>query len=144
MAVEQAIEARALELGLEFGEAALKFPLGGGFLAAAEKLAACGRWIGAAKGLAFTCTSGRAKIIRLFPEVCAGQEVVLHSGARELLDVAVGQEFIVAVQHATASCGGRRLDITGCQLMRLEQGRILEVRGHYSDQEALDAFWDAG
>jgi uncharacterized protein len=59
----------------------------------------------------------------------------------ELLDVAVGQEFIVAVQHATASSRGQRLDITGCQLMRLEQGRIVEVRGHYSDEEALDAFW---
>ena len=62
----------------------------------------------------------------------------------ELLDVAVGREFIAAVQHAIASCGGQRLDITGCQLMRLEQGRIVEVRGHYSDQEALDAFWLAG
>jgi ketosteroid isomerase-like protein len=62
----------------------------------------------------------------------------------ELLDVAVGQEFIVAVQHATASYRGRRLDITGCHLMRLEQGRIVEVRGHYSDQEALDAFWVTG
>ncbi len=26
-------------------------------------------------------------------------------------------------------------------LMRLEHGRIAEVRGHYSDQDALDAFW---
>ena len=48
------------------------------------------------------------------------------------------------MQHATASYRGRRLDITGCQLMRLEQGRIVEVRGHYSDQEALDAFWVTG
>ena len=64
-----------------------------------------------------------------------------HTFRAELLDVAVGQEFIVAVQHATASGRGRRLDITGCQLMRLERSRIMEVRGHYSDQEALDAFW---
>jgi hypothetical protein len=66
-----------------------------------------------------------------------------HDG-HQLLDVAVGQEFIVAVQHATASYQGRRLDITGCQLMRLEHGRIAEVRGHYSDQDALDAFWVIG
>jgi len=59
----------------------------------------------------------------------------------ELLDVAVGNEFIVAVQHATASYQGRHLDVTGCQLIRIDQGRIAEVRGHYSDQDALDAFW---
>jgi ketosteroid isomerase-like protein len=49
----------------------------------------------------------------------------------------------VAVQRATAACQGRRLDVTGCQLMRLDEGRIAEVRGHYSDQYALDAFWAA-
>ena len=64
-----------------------------------------------------------------------------HTFRAELVDVAVGQEFIVAVQHATAACQGRHLDITGCQLMRVEEGRITEVRGHYSDQHALDAFW---
>jgi len=62
----------------------------------------------------------------------------------ELIDVAVGQDFIVAVQHATAAYQGRQLDITGCQLMRVEEGRITEVRGHYSDQYALDAFWKTG
>jgi ketosteroid isomerase-like protein len=47
----------------------------------------------------------------------------------------------VAVQRATAEHGGKRLDVTGCQLMTVIDGRITEVRGHYSDQEALDAFW---
>jgi hypothetical protein len=28
--------------------------------------------------------------------------------------------------------------------MRIQDGRIVEVRGHYSDQEALDAFWSSG
>lgn len=59
----------------------------------------------------------------------------------ELLDVAVGQDFIVAVQHATAAHRGRHLDVTGCQLMRMDEGHIAEVQGHYSDQYALDAFW---
>jgi uncharacterized protein (TIGR02246 family) len=59
----------------------------------------------------------------------------------ELLDVAVGEDYVVAVQHATAQRDGMRLDVTGCQLMRIRDGRIAEVRGHYSDQEALDAFW---
>ena len=67
-----------------------------------------------------------------------------HTFRAELLDVAVGQEFIVAVQHATAAYQGRHLDITGCQLMRVAEGRITDVPGHYSDQQALDAFWQTG
>ena len=59
----------------------------------------------------------------------------------DLIDVAVGGDYVVAVQHATADYQGRWLDITACQLMSLEGGRIAEVQGHYSDQYALDAFW---
>ena len=58
-----------------------------------------------------------------------------------LLDICVGDQHVVAVQHATAEHEGRTLDVTGCQLMRIEDGRIIEVRGHYSDQQALDDFW---
>jgi len=57
----------------------------------------------------------------------------------ELVDVALGSEYVVAVQHAKAERGARRLDITGSQLMR-----IAEVRGHYSDQNAFDRFWADG
>jgi ketosteroid isomerase-like protein len=59
----------------------------------------------------------------------------------ELLDVAVGHTYVVAVQRATASRGELTLDITGCQLIRVSNGVIHNVRGHYSDQAALDAFW---
>jgi ketosteroid isomerase-like protein len=59
----------------------------------------------------------------------------------DLTDAAVGEEYVVAVQHATAEHRGKRLDITGCQLMRVEGGKIVSVRGHYSDQYALDDFW---
>lgn len=59
----------------------------------------------------------------------------------ELLDVAIGQNYVVAVQRATGAYQGRRLDVTACQLIRIEDGRITDVRGHYSDQNALDAFW---
>ncbi len=59
----------------------------------------------------------------------------------ELIDVAVGKDYVVAIQHATAQFGGKSLDITGCQLIRLQDGLIAEVRGHYSDEAALDAFW---
>jgi ketosteroid isomerase-like protein len=59
----------------------------------------------------------------------------------QLLDLAVGAEYIVAVGKGTGEHAGRRLDVTVCQLMRVQDGKIVEVRGHYSDQTALDAFW---
>jgi uncharacterized protein len=59
----------------------------------------------------------------------------------ELTDVAVGDNYVVAVQHATAEHRDKKLDITGCQLMTIEDGKIVNVRGHYSDQYALDNFW---
>jgi ketosteroid isomerase-like protein len=59
----------------------------------------------------------------------------------ELLDVAVGERFVVAVQRATAHRERKRLDVTACQLMSIEDGKIVSVRGHYSDQQALDDFW---
>jgi ketosteroid isomerase-like protein len=59
------------------------------------------------------------------------------------MDVAVGADVVVAVQHATAEHEGRHLDVTGCQLIRMKGGLIADVQGHYSDQYAFDAFWRA-
>jgi ketosteroid isomerase-like protein len=59
----------------------------------------------------------------------------------ELLDVALGDGQLVAVQRATAERDGTSLDITACLLIRVEGGKIAEIRGHYSDQYALDDFW---
>jgi ketosteroid isomerase-like protein len=59
----------------------------------------------------------------------------------QLLDLAVGDQYIVAIAHATAERAGHRLDQTVCQLMRVQQGKIIEVRGHYADEAALNAFW---
>lgn len=63
----------------------------------------------------------------------------------DLLDVAVGDTYVVAIQHATGDHEGRKLDITGCQLITLAEHDgtwlIDTVRGHYSDQAQLDSFW---
>jgi ketosteroid isomerase-like protein len=74
-----------------------------------------------------------------------GQLVSLSGGTfrADLLDIAAGERFIVAIQHATAEFAGRSLDLTACQMMRLEGGKIVEVRSHYSDQYNLDSFWRA-
>ena len=59
----------------------------------------------------------------------------------DLLDVAVGEEYVIAVQRARATRPGATLDVTGCQLCRMRDGKIAEIRGHYSDEAALDRFW---
>jgi len=59
----------------------------------------------------------------------------------ELIDVAVGQRFTVAVQHATAAHNGKTLDVWACQRITVKDSRIVEIQGHYSDQFALDGFW---
>ena len=59
----------------------------------------------------------------------------------QLLDLAVGDRYIVAVVHATAGRAGFRLDQTVCQLMRVQNGKIVDVRGHYADEAGLNAFW---
>jgi ketosteroid isomerase-like protein len=59
----------------------------------------------------------------------------------QLLDLAVGDRYIVAIVHATAERAGYRLNQTVCQLMSVHNGKIVEVRGHYADDAALNAFW---
>jgi ketosteroid isomerase-like protein len=59
----------------------------------------------------------------------------------QLLDLAVGDQYIVAIVHATAERAGHRLDQSVCQLMRVQKGKLVEVRGHYADEAALNAFW---
>jgi hypothetical protein len=76
------------------------------------------------------------------PTVADGDVVRrLYQAIADLVDVAIGERYVVAVQHATASNAGKVLDVTACQLITVRDGLINEVRGHYSDQEALDAFW---
>ena len=59
----------------------------------------------------------------------------------DLVDVLASDEPVVALQHATGSQGDKHLDVTACQLMRIRDGKIAEVQGHYSDPYALDDFW---
>ena len=59
----------------------------------------------------------------------------------ELTDVLANDRHAVALQHATATRGTKHLGVTACQVMRIQDDKILEVRGYYSDQYGLDDFW---
>jgi len=61
----------------------------------------------------------------------------------ELLDVAVGERYVVAIQRTSAEFKGRTLGVTSCQLARIAHGLIQEVSGLYSAESLaeIDAFW---
>jgi uncharacterized protein len=61
----------------------------------------------------------------------------------ELLDVAVGERHLVAIQRTSGEFRGRTLNVTSCQLIRMANGFIQEVSGLYSAEGVaeLDAFW---
>jgi ketosteroid isomerase-like protein len=59
----------------------------------------------------------------------------------QFLDLALGADYIVAVGKGVAEHGGRRLDVSVCQLLHVQNEKIVEVRGHYSDPVALEEFF---
>lgn len=59
----------------------------------------------------------------------------------ELLDVTVGDKYLVAVLRTQAEHGIHHLDITVCKLVRVVDGRIHEITNHLSDAAVHEAFW---
>ena len=59
----------------------------------------------------------------------------------ELVDVAVGREYVVAVHRGQGEHNGRILDSLSFQVLRLVRGRIQEVWSTYANQAEVDAFW---
>src|SRR5580700_9450361 len=82
------------ELRFEGVEAPLLFPLGGGLLAGVEEGLAGGVGVVGAELLAAAgCGSQREHVGRC-PEAGAGQEVVFHAGACELLEVGIAEVVV--------------------------------------------------
>jgi uncharacterized protein len=48
---------------------------------------------------------------------------------------------VVGIHHNVAERDGRQLDVYGCIVFELENGRIVDGREHLSDLHAWDAFW---
>jgi len=59
----------------------------------------------------------------------------------ELIDIAVGDEYVVAVHHAKGERNGRTLDSTSCLVVRVARGRIEQVWTARSNQAEMEAFW---
>ena len=59
----------------------------------------------------------------------------------ELVDIAVGQEYLLAVHRGHGEHDGRILDSLSFQILRVVRGRIQEVWSTYANQAEVDAFW---
>jgi len=56
-------------------------------------------------------------------------------------DILANDRHVVVLQHSTGQRKRRGLDVTVCQVFRIQDGKIVEVTPHYSDLYALDEFW---
>lgn len=61
----------------------------------------------------------------------------------ELLDLLVGARTVAAWCRVTARRGGRELDNTTVHLVRVADGRIVEIWLHNFDDIAVNDFWNA-
>ena len=59
----------------------------------------------------------------------------------ELLDIAIGQKYVVAIHRARGESNGRILDTESFEIVRFARGRIQEVWASYANQDEVDAFW---
>jgi len=59
----------------------------------------------------------------------------------ELVDIAIGQQYVVAIHRARGEYNNRTLDTTSFEVIRLAGGRIQEVWASYANQAEVDAFW---
>src|SRR5580698_10851453 len=91
---QKPVESGALEPGFKYHESALKLPLRGGLFTGGEKRLAVQGGVVTAQGLAAAGAGRRGKVIRPGPQAVAGQKIVLHAGARKLLEVAVGEVVV--------------------------------------------------
>ena len=59
----------------------------------------------------------------------------------ELVDIAVGEKYVVAVHRATGQQNGVTLDSTSCEVVLVVRGRVQEVWATHAKQAEVDAFW---
>jgi len=59
----------------------------------------------------------------------------------ELVDITVGEKYVVAVHRATGQQNGVTLDSTSCEVVLVVRGRVQEVWATHANQAEVDAFW---
>ena|ERR1035437_9221257 len=81
-----------------------------------------------------------------WPEIRDGFLLLLGPLSRstlraELVDIAVGETYVVAVHRATGQQNGVTLDSTSCEVVLVVRGRVQEVWATHAKQAEVDAFW---
>src|SRR6187455_446356 len=77
----------------------------------------------------------RDEMLALLGPLCRG------AFRAELVDIAVGREYVVAVHRGQGEHNGRILDSLSFQVARIGGGQIQEVWSTYANQAEVDAFW---
>ena len=56
-------------------------------------------------------------------------------------DILASDRHVVSLEHLTAQREGKLLDVELALVVRVGDGRIVEARDYFSDQNAWDEFW---
>jgi ketosteroid isomerase-like protein len=56
-------------------------------------------------------------------------------------DILASDRHVVSLEHLTAEREGKLLDVELALVVRVGDGRIVEARDYFSDQNAWDEFW---
>ncbi len=83
--------------------------------------------------------NGREEVLELFYRVGKDAE---GSVRLELHDIVGGDQHVVGLHRATASRGGKTLDLNGTSLCHMADGTITEVWLYWQSQRTFDEFWN--
>ena|SRR5205085_235122 len=110
----------------------------GDFAALSDLLADTVVWHVPGRSLVAGSYHGREELLGYF-----GQLVELSGGTfkAESRDIVANDKHVVSLEHLTAERAGKSLDIELALVVRVSDGRIVEARDYFSDQNVWDEFW---
>jgi ketosteroid isomerase-like protein len=110
----------------------------GDFAALSELLADDVVWHVPGRSLVSGSHHGREALLGYF-----GRLMELSGGTfkAEPHDILANDRHVVSLEHLTAQREGKLLDVELALVVRVGDGRIVEARDYFSDQNAWDEFW---
>ena len=82
---------------------------------------------------------GRDAVFAQFGRYAEETGGTLKAELKRVLTDEYGQ--VLGIHHSVAERGDKRLDVYGCIVFELEDGRIVDGREHFYDLHAWDEFW---
>ncbi|PYS92087.1 MAG: DUF4440 domain-containing protein [Acidobacteria bacterium] len=110
----------------------------GDFAALSDLLADDIVWHVPGRSLVAGSYHGREELLGYF-----GQLIELSGGTfkAESRDIVANDKHVVSLEHLTAERAGKSLDVELALVVRVSDGRIVEARDYFSEQNVWDEFW---